>query len=173
MNTKFIISGAVVIVVVIVGGYFILHAKNSAPSAQAQQTQTATSTANQVQGQDEKVGTGAAATPGSTVSVLYVGYVGQVSTSTIFDSSAAHGNQPLTFVLGAKGLIPGFQIGINGMKVGGERLIEIPPALGYGSQDVKDSSGKVVIPANSTIIFAVELVNVQAATSTPATPAAS
>ena len=44
----------------------------------------------------------------------------------------------------------------------------IPPTLGYGTTDVKDANGKVIIPANSTIVFDVKLVNVQAATSTPA-----
>jgi FKBP-type peptidyl-prolyl cis-trans isomerase FkpA len=174
MNIKSIVAGIIVIIVVIVGGYFIVKSAHTAHSAQSQQSQTqsATSTPTQVQGQDEKVGTGATATPGSVVSVLYVGYLDQVSTSTVFDSSAAHGNQPITFTLGAQGLIPGFQIGINGMKVGGERLIEIPPSLGYGAQDVKDSNGKVIIPANSTLFFAIELVNVQAATSTATTTTA-
>jgi FKBP-type peptidyl-prolyl cis-trans isomerase len=59
------------------------------------------------------------------------------------------------------------------MKVGGERVLSIPPALGYGAQDVKDASGKVIIPANSTLLFDVKLVDVRAASSTPtATPTA-
>ncbi len=89
--------------------------------------------------------------------------------------SAAHGNTPLRFALGTNGLIPGFQIGVNGMKVGGERKMAIPPALGYGTQDVRqdpnDPKSKVIIPANSTILFDVKLVKVEAATSTPAAPA--
>jgi len=163
-----IIIWIVVIIVVLVGGYFIIKSMGAGASATPSQTATTT---DQVQGQDVKVGTGAEATPGSQVSVLYVGYLGTVSTSTIFDSSAAHGNQPLVFTLGAQGLIPGFQIGVNGMKVGGERLLSIPPSLGYGGQDVKDSTGKVIIPGNSTLIFDVELVNVTAATSTATTTA--
>jgi FKBP-type peptidyl-prolyl cis-trans isomerase len=160
-----IIVWIVVVIVVLVGGYFIIKEMTNS-SQPVPQGQAATTTADQVQGQDVRVGTGAAATPGSQVSVLYVGYLGTVSTSTIFDSSAAHGNQPLVFTLGAQGLIAGFQIGVNGMKVGGERLLSIPPGLGYGGKDVTDSSGKVVIPANSTLIFDVELVNVMAASST-------
>ncbi len=171
MSTKSIVISVVVIIIVLIGGYFIVKSMSGGGSAATQQAATSTSATStaQVQGQDVKVGTGATAAPGDTVSVLYVGYLGQISTSTIFDSSAAHGNQPLSFTLGAQGLIPGFQIGINGMKVGGERLIAIPPSLGYGSQDVKDSTGKVIIPANSTLIFDVELVNVKAGTSTAAT----
>ena len=170
MNTKSVIIGVIVIIVVVAGGYFIYKSRG-AHSGQSSQTQTATST-DQVQGQDKKVGTGATATPGSIVSVLYIGYIGQISTSTVFDSSAAHGNQPFSFTLGAQGVIPGFQIGVNGMKVGGERLIMIPPSLGYGAQDLKDSKGNVMIPGNSNLIFDMELVSVQAPTSTPATGAA-
>lgn len=168
MNTKTILILVVVILIVLGGGYFVAKYLNSGPPAPATTT-PATGTADtsqQVQGQDVKVGTGTQATPGSQVSVLYVG---KLSDGTVFDSSAARGNQPLVFVLGTQGLIPGFQIGVNGMKVGGERLLAIPPALGYGSQDVKDSTGKVIIPANSTLIFDVQLVSVQAA---PAAPAA-
>ncbi|MBI4088411.1 FKBP-type peptidyl-prolyl cis-trans isomerase [Candidatus Kaiserbacteria bacterium] len=128
-----------------------------------QTDQAAPSTTDQVQGQDVKVGTGAEAVPGSVVSVLYTG---KLADGTVFDSSAAHDNQPLTFTLGAQGLIPGFQIGVNGMKEGGERTLVIPPALAYGSQDVKDPAGNVIIPANSTLTFDVQLVKVEAATST-------
>ncbi len=177
MNTKTIIIGVVVVIIVALGLYFLM--KSPAVPAPAATTTTGQTTSNttagattatgtsttQVQAQDVAVGTGSQATPGSVVSVLYVG---KLPDGSIFDSSAAHGNQPLTFQLGANGLIPGFQIGVNGMKVGGERLMAIPPTLGYGTTDVKDSSGKVIIPANSTIVFDVKLVNVQASTSTPA-----
>ena len=165
MNTKSIVISVVVVIVVLVGGYLLLKTMGSASPA-APTDQTAASSTPQVQGQDVKVGTGEAATPGSVVSVLYVG---KLPDGTIFDSSASHGNTPLTFTLGAQGLIPGFQIGVNGMKVGGERLLSIPSSLAYGDQDVKDSTGKVVIPANSTLVFDVQLVKVTAGTSTPAT----
>src|SRR3989338_5293943 len=159
MNTKSLAIGIVVIIVAVVGVYFVYKSVGS-PAAPAD-TQTATTTtaqANQVQGQDVKVGTGAEAKPGDTVSILYVG---KFTDGTVFDSSAAHGNQPLTFVLGDPGLIPGFQIGVNGMKEGGERNLAIPPSLGYGGEDFKDpTSGKVIIPANSTLIFQVQLVKV-------------
>ena len=163
MNTK-TIAIIVIILVLLVGGYFVAKGMGHGTGAGTQQT--ASSTDTQVQGQDVKVGTGTTATPGSTVSVLYVG---KLSDGTVFDSSAAHGNQPLTFTLGAQGLIAGFQIGVNGMKAGGERLLAIPASLGYGSQDVKDSSGKVIIPANSTLVFDVQLVSVTPGTTTPAT----
>jgi FKBP-type peptidyl-prolyl cis-trans isomerase len=177
MNIKNIVIWVIVLLVVVIGGYFIYksmssqsaaqQSPNAATGQQAVDTQaTSTATSTQVQAQEVAVGTGAVAQPGDSVSVLYVG---QLQDGTVFDSSAAHGNQPLIFTLGAQGLIPGFQIGVNGMKVGGERLLSIPPSLGYGAQDVKDSTGKVIIPANSTIIFDVKLVKVAASTSTSAT----
>jgi len=167
MSTKTIVISIIVIVVILLGGYFIYKSMNSGAATQTPAgTTTASTTTDQVQGQDVKVGTGTQATPSSVVSVLYVG---KLQDGTVFDSSAAHGNQPLSFTLGAQGLIPGFQIGVNGMKVGGERLLAIPPSLGYGTQAVTDSTGKVIIPANSTLIFDVQLVNVTAGSSTPAT----
>jgi len=161
------IIGFVVIIVILIGGYLVYKSQTKVTGPSPAQQQTATTTANQVQGQDVKVGTGLEAKPGDTVSVLYVG---KFTDGTVFDSSAAHDNKLLTFVLGSQGLIPGFQIGINTMKEGGERLLSIPPALGYGTEDVKDpATGKVIIPANSTLIFQVQLVKVQPGTSTPAT----
>lgn len=176
MNIQNIIIGIVVIIVIAVGGYGVYNSKMTASTTAAAPTDQAagaqassTASSTQVQGQDVKVGTGREAKPGDTISVLYVG---KFTDGTVFDSSAAHGNQPLTFVLGAEGLIPGFQVGINTMKEGGQRLLSIPPSLGYGDQDVKDAAGKVIIPANSTLIFEVELVKVAdtpaaTATSTP------
>jgi len=153
------VIGVVVIIVLLVGGYFVYKSMgaSAAPAPTQQTASTTPAQATQVQGQDVKVGTGAEAKPGDTVSVLYVG---KFPDGTEFDSSAAHGNQPLTFVLGSQGLIPGFQIGVNGMKVGGERLLAIPPSLGYGGEDVKDASGKIIIPANSTLVFDIQLVKV-------------
>lgn len=165
INTKTVAIWAIVALVLLIGGYFIYKSMSSAAPAASNGTATTTATVdpNQVQAQEVTVGTGLEAKPGDTVSVLYVG---QLQDGTVFDSSAAHDNQPLTFVLGAQGLIPGFQIGVNGMKEGGERLLAIPPALGYGTTSVKDASGKEIIPANSTIVFDVKLVKVQPADAT-------
>lgn len=160
-----IIIWVTVIIVVVLGGYGAYKYYMNNYQSNQQQGATAT-TVPQVQGQDVKVGDGAEARPGDTVSILYVG---RLQDGTVFDSSQAHNNEPLKFTLGANGIIPGFQIGVNGMKVGGERLLSIPPKLAYGAQDVKDASGNVVIPANSTIIFDVQLVKVEAGSSTPPT----
>lgn len=97
-------------------------------------------------------GTGPEATPGSTVSL---NYVGALPDGTVFDASANHG-QPITFTLGAGQVIQGWDQGIVGMKVGGKRRLIIPPTLAYGNQAVGN-----VIPANATLLFEVELVAVQ------------
>lgn len=161
MSTRIIVIGIIILALVGVGAWYVMQNKTEQQPQQPAQAQQ-----DQVQGQDVTVGTGAEATPNSVVSVLYVG---KLSDGTVFDSSEAHGNQPLVFTLGVDQLIPGFQIGVNGMKVGGERLLSIPASLGYGAQDVKDASGKVVIPANSTLIFDVKLVDVKPAAAASST----
>jgi len=119
-----------------------------------------------VTGQDITIGTSTLAQPGDTVSILYDMYIGQVSDSALLDSSAWHDNQPLTFVLGSEDVISGLQVGVNGMRVGGERLLSIPPDLAYGSEPLKNENGYVIVPANSTIIVDVLLVDVKSASST-------
>jgi FKBP-type peptidyl-prolyl cis-trans isomerase len=106
---------------------------------------------------DEVVGTGATATTGDTVTV---NYVGALTNGSVFDSSANHPETAAGFVftLGQGRVIPGWEQGILGMKVGGKRLLVIPASLGYGAQ----ANGP--IPANSTLIFQVELLNVQKTT---------
>ncbi len=162
MQGKNIIIAAIVIILLIGGGAYFYSTRKAAPALN-ETTQTNSTTTPQVAGQDAVIGTGKEAVPGSAVAILYVG---MLQDGTVFDSSAANNNQPLTFTLGEPGIIPGFQIGVNGMKEGGERRISVPPELGYGNQDVKDPSGKVIIPANSTIIFDIKLVEVGTATTT-------
>lgn len=102
--------------------------------------------------QDSVVGTGAEAVPGKNVTV---NYVGMLPNGQVFDSTSAHG-QPFTFKLGAGQVIKGWDQGIAGMKVGGKRRLIIPASLAYGNQAVGG-----VIPANATLIFDVELLQVQ------------
>jgi FKBP-type peptidyl-prolyl cis-trans isomerase len=152
---------AVAIAIVVVGYFFFIknpsgQAQNLIPNSNQQQQTMPEGNPNSVVIQDVKVGTGVAATPGSH---LTVSYVGKLQDGTIFDASANHGGT-FPFTLGAGQVIPGWEQGIQGMKEGGERILVIPPTLGYGSQDIKDQSGNIVIPANSTLIFDVTLVNV-------------
>jgi FKBP-type peptidyl-prolyl cis-trans isomerase len=112
----------------------------------------ATVTASGLQIIDVKVGSGDEAQNGKTVSVHYTGWLAD---GTKFDSSLDRG-QPLTFVLGGGQLIPGFDEGVVGMKVGGQRRLIIPPDLAYGVQ-----GRPPVIPANAELTFDIELVSVQ------------
>jgi FKBP-type peptidyl-prolyl cis-trans isomerase len=104
-----------------------------------------------LQTEDLVVGTGPTAANGSVVTVHYVG---RLTNGTIFDNSRTRGT-PYTFQIGANQVIPGFEQGIIGMRVGGQRRITIPPNLAYGSQ------GNGPIPPNATILFEVELLAVQ------------
>jgi len=100
---------------------------------------------------DEVIGTGAEAKPGSTV---LVHYVGTLEDGTEFDSNK-EGDTPFSFTLGEGRVIKGWDAGVVGMKVGGTRTLVIPAALAYGS------SGQGTIPANATLHFTVELVEVK------------
>ena len=100
---------------------------------------------------DLKVGTGATAKTGDTVTVHYVG---TLTNGTKFDSSRDK-NTPFTFTLGAGTVIQGWEQGIPGMKVGGLRRLTVPPMLGYG----ENAYGS--IPASSTLIFEVELLSIK------------
>ena len=98
-------------------------------------------------------GTGAEATSGSTLSMQYVGV--NYSDGKEFDSSWSTG-QPFTFQLGAGMVIPGWDQGIEGMKVGGRRELIIPPDLAYGAQGQPPA-----IKPNETLVFIVDLLDVQ------------
>jgi peptidylprolyl isomerase len=100
--------------------------------------------------QDVVVGSGPAASAASTVDVQYSGTL--YSDGTLFDSSWSRG-EPATFPLNR--VVPGFAQGIEGMQVGGRRVIVIPPDLGYGAED------QGPIPGNSTLVFVVDLVGIQ------------
>ncbi len=99
---------------------------------------------------DKTVGTGTVAQSGKTVGVYYKG---SLPNGRVFDSLSS--GTPLSFRLGTGEVIRGFDEGITGMKVGGKRLMVIPPALGYGNQPVGS------IPANSILVFEVTLISVQ------------
>ena len=105
---------------------------------------------------DVKVGTGADAKPGQMVTVNYTGwlYVNGAKGKK-FDSSFDHG-QPFTFPLGAGAVIPGWDKGVAGMKVGGERMLIIPSDLAYGDRGTPDGT----IPPGATLMFDVQLLKV-------------
>lgn len=111
---------------------------------------TATST-DKLKIVDTKVGKGTAAKKGDQVTVNYTGWL---TDGTKFDSSVDR-NQPFTFNLGGGQVIPGWDQGVVGMKVGGVRKLTIPPALGYGAQGAGG-----VIPPNATLVFEVTLLKI-------------
>ena len=98
-----------------------------------------------------KEGSGATVAPGQTAVVNYTGWL---PNGTQFDSS--RGREPFAFPLGAGQVIAGWDEGVAGMAVGEQRLLVIPPGLGYGSMG---SGG--VIPPDATLVFEVELLEIR------------
>ena len=123
-------------------------ASNSSPMKVSGQ---GTTTPSGLQYWDLVVGTGPSAVPGSTVKVHYSGFL---TTGEKFDSSRDRG-EPFSFPLGAGQVIKGWDEGVAGMKVGGQRQLRIPPQLGYGATGAGGT-----IPPNATLIFDVELLGV-------------
>lgn len=111
---------------------------------------------NSIQKTDLVVGSGVEAKNGDA---LTVNYAGTLDDGTEFDSSYDRG-QSFTFTLGKGDVIKGWDLGLLGMKVGGKRQLVIPPELGYGAAAVGP------IPPNSTLHFTVELLSVNATSST-------
>jgi FKBP-type peptidyl-prolyl cis-trans isomerase len=110
---------------------------------------------NEVYFGDIVVGTGTQAVKDSQLAVTYKGYL---TSGQVFDQSKPANNgqlQPLLFTLGSGQLIPGFEQGVAGMKVGGTRRVIIPPSLGYGATEQNG------IPANSVLIFDIQLTAAQ------------
>lgn len=101
--------------------------------------------------EDLIIGTGAEAVSGKAVTVNYRGIL---TDGTPFDNSYDRGT-PFTFNLGAGEVIQGWDLGFKGMKIGGKRKLTIPANLGYGARAVG------TIPADSTLIFEVELLKVE------------
>lgn len=102
--------------------------------------------------EDIVLGSGALAKAGQHVAVHYTGWL---TDGSKFDSSKDRG-EPFAFPLGGRRVIAGWDEGVAGMKVGGTRKLIIPPALGYGA---RGAGG--VIPPNATLVFEVELLDVQ------------
>jgi FKBP-type peptidyl-prolyl cis-trans isomerase FkpA len=108
---------------------------------------------------DLQVGTGREAQKGKGLSVNYTGWLYDPARPDLkgrmFDSSQGRG--PFNFVLGAGQVIPGWDQGFDGMKIGGRRRLIIPPNLAYGP----DGAGGGIIPPNATLVFEMELLDVQ------------
>lgn len=121
-----------------------------------------TSQTTKVTKEDLTVGSGTEAKIGDTISV---NYKGTLTNGKQFDSSYDR-KEPFTFTLGKGEVIKGWDDGVVGMKIGGKRKLTIPPELGYGN----NAQGE--IPANSTLVFEVELLTVKpSGDSAPINPA--
>ena len=107
---------------------------------------------------DLVVGEGAEAVAGSNVKVNYTGWLYNAARpdqkGAQFDSSLSEGRVPLEFTLGVGQVIPGWDQGLIGLRVGGQRRLVIPPSLAYGG------SRADIIPPNATLIFDVELLEI-------------
>ena len=88
-------------------------------------------------------------------SIVTVNYTGSLENGTVFDSSLNPGREPFRFTLGVGQVIAGWDQGVLGMRTGEKRKLTIPPELGYGNQDMG------VIPPNSTLIFEIDLLEVE------------
>jgi FKBP-type peptidyl-prolyl cis-trans isomerase FkpA len=136
-------TGIVVVISLAVLALFFVF---SNPFLQGNLSASPATVSAQLLSQDENVGTGATVAVGD---VLTVNYTGKLQDGTVFDTSV--GKRPIQFVLGAGQVIPGWDQGLQGMKVGGKRLLVVPPDLAYGAE------GYGPIPGNATLIFEVEL----------------
>jgi len=101
--------------------------------------------------EDLVVGDGDTVVKGSTVSVHYTGWL---TSGRKFDSSLDRG-QPFSFRVGAGQVIAGWELGVEGMKVGGKRKLTIPSSLGYGRR------GTGPIPGGATLVFEIELLGIR------------
>lgn len=160
------------LILLIAGGFWFVNSQKSetktAPQVSISSTPTQPATINEDQKvspsaavqenmeglviEDIKVGTGVAASSGKKVTVHYSG---TLVDGTKFDSSYDRG-APFTFDLGAGEVIKGWDLGVEGMKIGGKRKLTIPSELGYGQRGAGSA-----IPPNATLIFEVELLKVE------------
>ena len=151
---KYWIGAVVVVILLGIGIYF--QNKNGRGAVSPTPTEssdiiTPMDQENELVMEDIKVGSGLEAVSGKKVTV---NYKGTLTDGTEFDSSYKR-NQPFSFNLGAGEVIQGWDQGVSGMKVGGTRKLTIPPSLGYGDRQVGS------IPANSTLVFEIELLKVE------------
>jgi len=168
MKKKVLIS--LIVVVVIVLGYTFTRSKTAnAPvvkdettksttkTAQTQESKPATNSTNDKKPMGLEIKTTQEGTGDRVIKKgdhIFVHYTGKLTNGTVFDSSVTRG-VPFDFTIGQGMVIQGWEQGFIGAKVGEKRTLTIPAEMGYGSRDMGS------IPANSTLIFDVEVVSIQ------------
>ncbi len=148
MKTKIFVTLTVLLVVFFLGSKMVEKVDENGNIITPIPTESAVT--SEVVIEDLEIGTGEIAEVGNTVKM---NYTGTFSDGSVFDSNQDKEN-PFSFVLGKGEVIAGWDQGIPGMLVGGKRKLTVPPELGYGENDYAS------IPANSTLIFEVELLEV-------------
>lgn len=153
-STTITILAIIILIILGLGVYFSANStkKDNQPQNQSENEQNSqNNNIKQVKIETLKEGSGPEAKSGDEV---VVNYTGTLENGTKFDSSLDR-NEPFPFTLGQNRVIQGWEIGVLGMKVGEKRKLTIPPELGYGARAIGD-----IIPANSTLIFEVELLGI-------------
>ena len=143
-----------IIIAAVFAGYFIFRSTQDKSEKNGAENQIINNKSFEIQGMKIEIlkeGAGIEVKNGDTV---LAHYTGTLENGVKFDSSVDRGT-PFSFKLGAGQVIKGWDLGILGMKVGEKRKLTIPPELAYGSSAVGG-----VIPANSTLIFEVELIGI-------------
>lgn len=160
---KKIIIAFLILVVLVLGSYYLLKKTptkinqnmNFTQEPQTEKDNLASPSTQEpiidLKIEDSQIGQGQEVKKGDTVQVHYLG---TLTNNEKFDSSYDR-NQPFEFQVGAGQVIEGWDQGLLGMRIGGKRKLTIPPALGYGNQPVGS------IPANSTLIFEIELIAIK------------
>ncbi len=106
--------------------------------------------------QDLQAGQGEAAVAGQVATIHFVGWIDEngVRGREIYNSR--NRGQPVSFVIGTEGVMPGWNAGVVGMRPGGKRLLLLPPAMAYGARSIEDS-----VPANAAMMFRIELIRLE------------
>ncbi len=150
MSYKITLGLLVLILIIILG--FIARSKITGSKKSMAGSKKTVSTQEKLKIEDTKVGKGKGVKSGDTI---LIHYKGPLTDGTEFDSSYKRG-EPFETAIGVERVIEGWDKGIIGMKVGGKRKLTIPSDMGYGDQGAGDS-----IPPGATLIFEVELVEIQ------------
>lgn len=163
MNNKNILITIAILIILGVAGYLIANNNSGDQGANVSGIPDYNQSQNQLnmdtnQNNEQNMENTAIAQKGDTVMVHYTG---KLTDGTVFDSSIGRG-QPFGFVLGAGMVIPGWEKGILGMKVGEKKTLTIAPEDAYGAQGIQNpATGETIIPANATLVFDVELVDIK------------